>query len=72
MAGRLKKVFTTLSGDVIEEGSFSWMTNFENLEFCSWALSTVREQAEHFVASMVTESLNLYFGITEWAKSESV
>ena len=50
-------MFTTLSGDVIEEGSFSWMTNFDNVEFCSWALSTVREQAEHFVASMVTESL---------------
>ena len=51
-------MFTTLSVDVIEEGPFSWMTNFDNVaQFCSWALSTVREQAEHFVASMVTESL---------------
>ena len=33
------------------------MTNFENVEFCSWVLSTVREHAEHFVASVVTESL---------------
>ena len=50
-------MLATLSGDVIEEGYFSWMTNFENVEFCSWALSTEREQAKHFVASMVAESL---------------